>query len=285
MRAPCSFKLEHVRLRLDISYDGTDFSGWGTQPRLRTVQGSIEQALMTLLRVTEPVRLVVAGRTDAGVHASGQVAHVDIDEPGDLAKFHKRLSSILKQDADIRIRRVSEAPAGFDARFSPIARRYEYVLVDDATLLDPLDRHRVVVHTKPLDVEAMTAATQTLLGLRDFASFCRPREGSTTIRELQEFTWERLPNGYIVARLKADAFCHSMVRALVGACVSVGQARIGVDELEHIRDAHERTSAVKVMPPHGLNLVEVVYPPESELAARAEQTRARRDLAGIQPME
>ena len=274
-----------VRLRLDISYDGTDFSGWGTQPRLRTVQGTIEHALMTLLRVTEPVRLVVAGRTDAGVHASGQVAHVDIDEPGDLVKFHKRLSSILKQDADVRIRRVSEAPAGFDARFSPIARRYEYVLVDDATLRDPLDRHRVVAHTHPLDVSAMNAAAQTLLGLRDFASFCRPREGSTTIRELQEFTWERQPNGYIVARLKADAFCHSMVRALVGACVAVGQQRIAVGDLKQIRDAHERTSTVKVMPPHGLNLVEVIYPPESELAARADQTRARRDLAGIQPME
>lgn len=274
-----------MRLRLDISYDGTDFSGWGTQPRLRTVQGTIEQALMTLLRVTEPVRLVVAGRTDAGVHASGQVAHVDIDEAVDLVKFHKRLSSILKQDADVRIRRVSEAPAGFDARFSPIARRYEYYLIDDAAQLDPLDRHRVVVHTHPLDVATMNAAARTLLGLRDFASFCRPREGSTTIRELQDFSWERLPSGYIVARLKADAFCHSMVRALVGACVAVGQQRLGVGELEQIRDAHARTSAVKVMPPHGLNLVEVIYPPESELAARADQTRARRDLAGIQPME
>lgn len=274
-----------MRLRLDISYDGTDFSGWATQPRLRTVQGTIEQAIMTLLRVTQPVRLVVAGRTDAGVHASGQVAHIDIDEPGDLTKFHKRLSSILKQDADVSIRRVSEAPAGFDARFSPIARCYEYSLVDNAALLDPLDRHRVVVHPHPLDVSAMNAAAQTLLGLRDFASFCRPREGSTTIRELQEFAWERLPNGCIVARLTADAFCHSMVRALVGACVAVGQDRLGVGELAQIRDAHERTSAVKVMPPHGLNLVEVIYPPETELAARADQTRARRDLAGIQPME
>ena len=285
MRAPCAFKLDTMRLRLDISYDGTDFSGWGTQPRLRTVQGTIEQALMTLLRVDKPVRLVVAGRTDAGVHASGQVAHVDIESPGDLTRFHRRLASILISDPDVRIRRVTEAPVGFDARFSPIARRYEYRLVDDANLLDPLERHRVVVHTKALDVDALNEAATVLLGLRDFASFCRPREGSTTIRELQEFTWRREADGTLIAHLRADAFCHSMVRALVGACVAVGQARVSVPELEGIRDAHQRTSHIKVMPPHGLNLVEVIYPADEELAARADQTRAKRDLAGIQPME
>ncbi len=274
-----------MRLRLDISYDGTNFSGWGTQPGLRTVQGTIEDALMTITQSPDILRLTVAGRTDAGVHATGQVAHVDVDDPGDAASFHRRLSSILVRNPDVRIRRLSEALPGFDARFSPVARRYEYRLVDDPSALNPLERNFVVLHPRALDEDAMNEAATLLLGLRDFATFCRPREGATTIRELQEFVWVRDDAGHLTANLQADAFCHSMVRALVGACVAIGSHKFDLDKLADLRDARERTAHIAVMPPHGLNLVEVIYPPEHELAARAEQTRARRDLAAIQAME
>jgi tRNA pseudouridine38-40 synthase len=129
-----------------------------------------------------------------------------------------------------------------------------------------------------LDLDAMEAAAHSLLGLHDFASFCRPREGATTIRTLQEFTWSRDADGVLIASVKADAFCHSMVRALVGACLAAGDNRLGAARVLELRDAAERTSEFAVAPAKGLTLVAVGYPPDAELAARAEQTRARRSF-------
>ncbi|MEP6482296.1 MAG: tRNA pseudouridine synthase A [Rhodoglobus sp.] len=282
-----------TRLRLDLAYDGTDFQGWAKQPGLRTVQGELEAAMATVFgKQGDPPVLTVAGRTDAGVHATGQVAHLDLT-PAQLAHLTrphgrgaapmdperalaKRLNGIAGLRSDVHVRRVITAPTGFDARFSPIWRRYEYRIADTNALRNPLLRRHTVWYPALLDGDAMTGAAHELLGLHDWAAYCRPREGATTIRELQEFAWQRDTDGVLVARLKADAFCHSMVRALVGAAVSVGEGKLGGDRLVGIRDEARRTSEFKVMPAHGLTLVEVGYPDDADLAVRALQTRARR---------
>lgn len=271
-----------VRIRLDLGYDGTGFSGWARQPGLRTVQGVLEEALATILgRHGEPPRLVVAGRTDVGVHATGQVAHVDLSGPQARAlrgaeRLASRLNGVAGPHADVRVHRSVLAPAGFDARFSALWRRYEYRIADAPAAHDPRRRLHTLWHPAELDLAAMQAAAQSLLGLHDFASFCRPREGATTIRTLQAFDWGRDEEGLLVARLQADAFCHSMVRALVGACLAAGEGRLGPERAAELRDARERTSAFRVLPARGLTLTEVGYPPDAELAARAERTRARR---------
>lgn len=280
-----------TRLRLDFAYDGTNFSGWAKQPGLRTVEDVLEQAIQQVLQLENPARLVVAGRTDAGVHATHQVAHLDLEPnmgrtrhfaPDVLA--HK-LNRVMAHHGDIVIHQIREVSLDFDARFSAMSRRYIYRIVDSDAKVNPLDRHFIVRVPKPLDEGAMNEAAEKLLGLRDFATFCKPRAGSTTIRELQEFEWTRMPDGTLEAQLRADAFCHSMVRALVGACVAAGSKRLGVADVERLRDAEERTSAIKVMPAHGLTLVEVVYPSDDELATRATQTRGRRELETDPPLQ
>ena len=241
--------------------------------------------------------LVVAGRTDAGVHALGQVVHLDLTDgqinsltrqkrgvghhkhPLSLAPlFQKRLSGVLNGHEDIVIRNVSIAPAGFDARFSAMWRRYEYRIADTGALRDPLQRMRTTWHPVALDLEAMDAAAAGLVGLHDFAAYCKPRPGATTIRLLQDFTWRRDPDGVLVASLRADAFCHSMVRSLVGASVSVGEGKLDGRRLADLRIDKARTSEFKVMPPQGLTLTQVGYPEDAEMAIRAVETRARRQL-------
>ncbi len=278
-----------TRVRLDIAYDGTDFRGWTRQPGLRTVQGELESALATVFsRDGAPPTLTVAGRTDAGVHARGQVAHLDLS-PAQLSGFRRarnggsigalarRLNGIAGLDADVVVRASSLAPAGFDARFSAIWRRYEYRVADAGVPRDPLARRGTLWYPRDLDESLMAAAADSLLGLHDWTSFCKARDGSTSIRTLQEFGWSREPDGTLVARVRADAFCHSMVRALVGATIVVGEGRLSRERLLGIRDQRERTSEFKVVPAKGLTLVEVGYPDDAELAARAEQTRARRE--------
>ncbi len=189
-----------------------------------------------MLRSPEPVRVTVAGRTDAGVHARGQVAHIDIDpaawaslpgrsdrDPG--VALVSRLGGILP--ADVVVREARPAPDGFDARFSAVERRYLYRIADTGAVRDPLRRHDTVWWRKPLDVGAMDEAARSLVGLRDFAAFCRQREGATTVRTLLDFSWIRLADGVLAATVRADAFCHSMVRSLVGAVVPVGEGRRG----------------------------------------------------------
>lgn len=282
-----------VRIRLDLGYDGTAFSGWARQAEGRTVQGELEDALGTLFRGRgEPPRLVVAGRTDAGVHARGQVAHVDLDpaqwrhlgrmgrDADPLETIARKLNGLAGRVGDVRVHRASLAPEGFDARFSAIWRRYEYRIADVGATQDPLARGYTVWHSLALDAVAMDAAARALAGpgLADWAAYCRPRPMATTIRDLQAFSWGRSDDGVLVARLQADAFCHSMVRALVGACVAVGEGALGLEDPVALREAGERTSAFKVMPAKGLVLTEVGYPPDDELAARSEQTRGLRSL-------
>lgn len=210
-----------MRLRIDLAYDGTDFSGWAKQPELPTAQGTLEDALTTVLRVDE-VHTIVAGRTDAGVHATGQVVHVDVPDGTDPTPLTGRLNSLLSATG-LSIHSVVEAPAGFDARFSPVYRRYEYRIADRASHRDPRTRRFTHWVDDRLDVDAMNLAATSLLGLHDWTTYCKPREGATSVRELQRFSWQRDEHGVLVATIQADAFCHNMVRNLVGMCVAVGR--------------------------------------------------------------
>ncbi|MFC8271732.1 tRNA pseudouridine(38-40) synthase TruA [Streptomyces sp. NPDC057271] len=271
-----------VRVRLDLSYDGKDFSGWAKQAQgQRTVQGDIEDALKTVTRSKETYELTVAGRTDAGVHARGQVAHVDL--PVELWTEHRdkllrRLAGRLSHD--VRVWRLTEAPAGFNARFSAIWRRYAYRVTDNPGGVDPLLRGHVLWHDWTLDMDAMNAAAERLVGEHDFAAYCKKREGATTIRTLQELRWERRPGGVLEATVKADAFCHNMVRSLVGALLFVGDGHRPVEWPAKVLAAGVRDSAVHVVRPHGLTLEEVGYPADEQLAARNREARNRRTLPG-----
>jgi tRNA pseudouridine38-40 synthase len=265
-----------VRWRLDIAYDGTGFSGWAAQRGRRTVQGELEEWLPRALRLDSPVSLVCAGRTDAGVHAHGQVAHVDLPEQAiedDGRTVTRRLDRALPDD--LVVRRISTAPPGFDARFSAIWRRYVYRLSDASVPPDPLRRHDVTRIGEVIDVDAVNAGASGLLGLRDFAAFCRQRQGASTIRTLLDLHATRRPE-MIEITVRADAFCHSMVRSLVGALVAVGSGRRDLDWLAEVTDLGVRDPAVTVMPPHGLTLEEVGYPPDDQLAVRAVEARNRR---------
>ncbi len=279
--------LPQVRLRIDFAYDGGGFSGWAAQPGRRTVQQILADALATITRTSAPT-LTVAGRTDAGVHARGAVCHLDLDDtayadlPGRSDRLPQdaavtRLNGVLP--GDVVVRSVREVPVSFDARFSALDRRYSYRICDLPAQLDPVRRHDTVVVRDRLDVVAMSAAAREMLGLNDFAAFCKRREGATTVRTLLDYSWSRVADGTVVGRVVADAFCHSMVRALVGAVLPVGQGRRPVDWPAQVLRTGVRDAAVQVMPPHGLCLEEVRYPPDEQLAARAQAARTRRGPA------
>lgn len=264
------------RLRLDIAYDGTDFSGWARQNNLRTVCGEIEEKLGAVFRT--PVQLTVAGRTDAGVHADGQVAHVDVPAdvvPDDPSFLVRRLARFLPKD--VRVKAVSLAPEHFDARFSALRRHYEYRVTTARYGADPLRARDVVSFPKALDLNAMQDASSRLLGLHDFAAFCKRREGATTVRDLQRFDWGR-DGDLFTAFVSADAFCWSMVRSLVGAILAVGEGRRTSDWIDELLQASSRSSSVLVAPAHGLSLMRVDYPSDEDLAARNVTTRDVRTL-------
>ncbi|MET9516095.1 tRNA pseudouridine(38-40) synthase TruA [Streptomyces sp. NPDC002994] len=270
-----------VRVRLDLSYDGKDFSGWAKQTERRTVCGEIEDALRTVTRSSVTYELTVAGRTDSGVHARGQVAHVDLPEEV-WAEHHDKLLRRLagRLPHDVRVWKVAEAPPGFNARFAAVWRRYAYRVTDNPGGVDPLLRGHVLWHDWPLDVDAMNRAAEKLVGEHDFAAYCKRREGATTIRTLQELSWERGADGVITATVRADAFCHNMVRSLVGAMLFVGDGHRDADWPGKVLAAGVRDSAVHVVRPHGLTLEEVGYPADELLAARARQARNMRTLPG-----
>ncbi|WP_255362536.1 tRNA pseudouridine(38-40) synthase TruA [Blastococcus aurantiacus] len=263
-----------VRLRLSVSYDGTALHGWARQPAQRTVQGDLEQALGTVLRT--PVELTVAGRTDAGVHATGQVSHCDV--PGAVWDEHRdrlvrRLRGVLPPD--IAVPAVVEAHPDFDARFAALGRHYVYRLTDAVWGPPPLRRADTVAWPRTLDAGAMAAAAALLLGEHDFAAYCRRREGATTIRTLLALDVVRTGE-LVTISASADAFCHSMVRSLVGALTAVGEGRRTPDWPAGLLSRDERASEVPVAPAGGLTLVRVDYPPDDMLADRALLTRARR---------
>lgn len=274
-----------VRLRVAIAYDGTDFAGWATQTGQRTVAGVVDDGLSTVFRT--PVQLRAAGRTDAGVHATGQVAHVDVPadalphayprtpRQGDseFLPLVRRLSRFLP--SDVRVLDIDRAPVGFDARFSALRRHYTYRLSTAPYGVEPQDARFVTAWPRALDVDAMTAASRHLLGLHDFAAFCRHREGATTIRDLQRLDWSR-DGERVTAHVSADAFCWSMVRSLVGALLAVGEHRREPGWCATLLEAKRRSSEFAAAPPQGLTLVGVDYPPDDQLEARTKVTRGLR---------
>lgn len=258
--------------------------------------GVLDGALSTIFRV--PLRVFAAGRTDTGVHATGQVAHLDIPteqialayprhpRPGDdeFAPLVRRLAKLLPED--VRVREIVRAPEGFDARFSALRRHYVYRLTLAPWGAEPQQARYVTPWRRPLDIAAMTAASRLLLGVHDFAAFCRARPGATTIRELQRLEWvlnetawpETGRAGLLTGHVTADAFCWSMVRSLVGALLAVGEGRREPDWCATLLGAGGRSSEFAAAPARGLTLVGVDYPPDGELAARSAVTRSLRTL-------
>ncbi|MET8367486.1 tRNA pseudouridine(38-40) synthase TruA [Micromonospora sp. NPDC005252] len=269
---------ERIRLRLDVSYDGVGFSGWAPQPTRRTVAGVLVETLDLVLGAGTATGLTVAGRTDAGVHATGQVCHLDL--PAEVWRQHdgrllRRLARLLP--TDVRVRAMSEVPADFDARFSATFRRYEYRVTDAPYGAEPLRRHEVLAWPRPLDLAALNAAAAGLVGEHDFAAYCRRKENATTLREVTRLDWRRDPDGILVATVQADAFCQAMVRSLVGAMLAAGDGRRAVQWPGSLLDRQERSSEVTVAPAHGLTLVAVGYPADpADYARRADLTRRLR---------
>jgi tRNA pseudouridine38-40 synthase len=264
-----------VRIRIDLAYDGGEFSGWARQPGLRTVQGELALALARVLRIEKPA-IVVAGRTDAGVHATGQVCHVDIPEsvwPGPTTCV-RRLNAVLPED--VRVRGTEIAADGFDARFSALFRRYEY-LISDSGLLDPRARNAVVVRRRGLDADAMHRAGQVLVGEHDFAAFCKARPDASSVRTILALTVQRVADPrdpeLIVAAITADAFCHSMVRSIMGALIAVGEGRLDHRQLAQVLAQAQRVNLFATAPAHALALTEVGYPPAHDLAGQAQRAR------------
>lgn len=253
-----------LRLRIDFAYDGTDFAGWAKQPDQRTVQNEMESALEGLTR--SPITIIAAGRTDAGVHASHQVAHCDIpqrDHEGnlwDLRDIEYRLNRIL--DEDIRIHSITFAPDNFHARFSAIRRHYIYKIADAQQQIAPLARRDISSWYRALDLDLLNQASALLLGKHDFASFCKAGGSGTTIRTLEVFSWQRQANGFLHADVIADAFCYSMVRNLVGSVASVAEGRFPITWISELLEKRTRVSESLVFPARGLTLFSVEYPPQ-----------------------
>ena len=261
------------RLRMDIAYDGTNFSGWAIQPDRRTVQACIEEAISKIARVN--VETIVAGRTDAGVHATGQVIHVDVPEEMGIDDLGYKLNRIL--DEDVRINGIEIAPPAFHARFSALRRYYEYRILDENKVIQPLARLNTASWYRPLDLDLMNRASSLLLGTHNYAAFCKYREGATTIRTLETYQWRRDAEGVLVADVVADAFCYSMVRNLVGAIVCVADGRKDPEWITTLLEDKERVSDSLVFPARGLTLYKVDYPDAAELLERAKKTVARRE--------
>lgn len=281
----------YLRLRLDLAYDGTDFSGWAAQPGRRTVAGVLSDTFAQLFGAGVATGLTVAGRTDAGVHASGQVCHIDLPGPAFEALANRRRTpaeqggpaeSLLRRLAgllppDVRVWSIAEVPTDFDARFSATYRRYEYRVTDAPYGADPLRRREILAWPRPLDLAALRTAAAGLVGEHDFAAYCKRREHATTRRELSILDWRRDADGLLVATVQADAFCHSMVRGLVGAMLAVGDGRRPPAWPGTLLTRRERSSEVTVAPSHGLSLVAVGYPDDpAEYGRRAAATRRLR---------
>lgn len=274
-----------TRFRIDLAYDGTDFSGWAKQPKLRTVQGELLRALEQIFgESSDDFFMRVGGRTDAGVHADHQVCHIDLSD-SQLKRIGRnplsvtRLNSLLP--TDVAALKISKAPTGFDARFSSIGRSYVYAIADADCKPNPKQTRYTLSVAKQLSVEKMNAASKKLLGLKDFGAFCKPRPGATTIRQLRQLSAKRTGDGRILIEVSADAFCHNMVRALVGALIAAGEGRITPSELAKIQQEAKRTSAFKVVGPQGLTLTKISYPPARDLAKQAEKARNMRSLGEI----
>ena len=262
-----------LRLRIDLAYDGTNFSGWGKQPDRRTVQEEVEKALTTATQ--SKIETIVAGRTDAGVHATGQVIHVDVPDTLNLDDLSYKLNRML--DTDVRVMKVAVVNGPFNARFSALRRHYTYKILDGNQTISPLDRLDVASWYRVLDVDLMNQASALMLGSHDFAAYCKFREGSTTVRNLQRFEWRRDSAGFLIGDVVADSFCYSMVRNLVGAVVCVADGRFGPEWIEQTLANKVRISDSLVFPACGLTLRQVDYPTDDQLLEQAKVMIGKRD--------
>ena len=285
-----------VRLRIDLAYRGAPFHGWARQPGLLTVQGCLEDALTLITR--QLVQLTVAGRTDAGVHARGQVAHVEVsrqfwlslskgraeDDEARGQRLRARLEGLAGRGLDgaLVIKQVRVVSDDFDARFSALSRTYRYLICDDAREVDPcrLDTTRT---SSPLNAEKMQVAAQALCGEHDFLPFAKPREGATTIRTLHSFMVSRPRPGIVQAMICADAFCHSQVRFMMGALMEIGRGKYPPDWIAELLAAGVRDQRVPLADGRGLTLWEVAYPPEDEYALQAQIAKVVRTLPENSP--
>ena len=272
------------RFRIDLAYDGTEFWGWAMQPGIPSVQGELVTALTTVFGESKDAfGMRVAGRTDAGVHATAQVAHIDLTA-AQLKRLGRSVGMVGKLNdllpPSIRIHSVTEAPFGFDARFSASYRRYRYRIADGLAPKNPLKARYTLWLNHELDLLAMKAASLELLGMHDFASFCRRKPNATTIREVREIQIKRNPveENIIEVELLADAFCHNMVRSIVGALIAVGEGRASVEDIDTRLKAADRTSSYKVVAAKGLTLMEIGYPPAHQMAAQVARTKDTRTL-------
>jgi tRNA pseudouridine38-40 synthase len=244
-------------LRLDLEYDGARFAGWAAQPGLRTVEGTLREALETLLG--SPLTLRVAGRTDAGVHAVAQVASVATESDLPPERVRRALAGLLPRD--VAARGVSEAPPGFDARRDAVARAYEYRLLTGSP--SPLRRGRTLHHPRPLDRAALHAAAARIPGCHDFRAFTPTRtEHLLFTRTVTRCAWLERGDELVLA-IEADAFLRHMVRVLVGTMLLVGRGAWPVQRLDPLLAGAPRGAAGPTAPPHGLILVGVRYPDAS----------------------
>jgi tRNA pseudouridine38-40 synthase len=262
------------RLRIDLTYDGTNFSGWAKQPNLRTVQQELEQALSTYLRTD--VATVVAGRTDAGVHAKHQVVHVDLPDSTQIDSLVFRLNQILTDD--IRILTATWAAPNFHARFTPVSRTYQYKIVDGGKITKPFERFDTAAWFRNLDVDLMNEAAEQMLGVHDFFAFCKFREGASTLKNLLEFKWHRGSDLVVEGQITANSFGYNMVRNLVGASVCVGEGRFEPKWMKKVLDDRVRISDSYVFPAKGLTLISINYPPESKYLQSYQQFLDQQDI-------
>jgi tRNA pseudouridine38-40 synthase len=261
------------RLRVDLTYEGTNFSGWAKQPNERTVQEEVEKALGTITQTK--VATIVAGRTDAGVHAKHQVIHTDLPTQTDINNLAFRLNQIL--DADIRVLTAQWAPDNFHARFTAISRTYQYKIIDGGKVTAPLDRHDSTEWFRPLDIELMNSGSKLLLGVHDFFAFCKFREGGSTIKNLLTFNWYRDEKDVVICEISADSFRYNMVRNLVGAAVCVGEGRFKPEWMFDTLKNKERIPDSYVFPAKGLTLISVQYPPVEQYLSNYENYLATQE--------
>lgn len=283
MKAPANPPVDgRFRYRIDLAYDGTDFYGFTKQSAHRTVAGELLSGLVKIFgEDDEDFRMRVAGRTDAGVHAQAQVAHLDLT-PEQLKRIRRghgvaeRLNKII--DPDVRVTSFEEADPGFHARYSALSRRYRYSIADRSVTPNPMTSRYMLEILWHLETEPMVAAAQEFMGLRDFRAFCKEREGTTTIRELREISVKRRANGVVDIEIEADAFCHNMVRSIVGALMSAGSGRTTISAIRRALKGKRNEHAYKVQAPQGLTLIKIAYPAKSRLASQAELTQRMRTL-------
>lgn len=265
-----------IRLRIDLAYDGTEFYGWAKQAGFRTVQAVVERAIQLSFSMPEPPLTICAGRTDAGVHARGQVVHVDVPMDGWEFIRGRNLYPLRSLcPSEIVIKKVVAAPEGFNARFSALGRRYVYRICDDPSAMDPIRRRDVHYVPSALNVDAMNEAASKLVGLNNFSAFCRHKATATTTRSLEELTWARVSPGQLELTVVADAFCHSMVRSIVGSLKPVGTGEFDPNWPASFLTSKER-GPFTVAPAHGLTFEEVMYPPDDQLLERSITTQATR---------